>query len=177
MASVMDNVRGGTDAWSSMYILVHWWPSSFSFEKLDMAFHQLTSLSAPRCLYANCAYCTVSLQTRRSEIDTDVNFWPVLHEMTTVMGNVRVAHYRASFHKNVIFVKTRHCFICPPSLAARMRFKNWHPCQFLNFEFLRSKNVDTAFHQLTSLSAPRCFCRAKTSQGWLVYTSSSEICA
>ena len=40
---------GGTDAWSSMYILVHWWPSSFSFEKLDMAFHQLTSLSALRC--------------------------------------------------------------------------------------------------------------------------------
>ena len=91
------------------------------------------------------------------------------------MGNVRVAHYLASFHKNVIFVKTRCCFICPPSLAemdcvqgwtrykssrclyancarctvsvqtrvdhrTRMRFKNWRPCQFLNFEFLRSKN-------------------------------------
>ena len=33
------------------------------------------------------------------------------------MGNVRVAHYLASFHKNVIFVKTRHCFIYPPSVA------------------------------------------------------------
>ena len=39
-------------------------------------------------------------------------------QLTSVMGNVRVAHYLASFHKNVIFVKTRHCFICPPSLAA-----------------------------------------------------------
>ena len=38
-------------------------------------------------------------------------------QLTSVMGNVRVAHYLASFHKNVIFVKTRHCFICPPSLA------------------------------------------------------------
>ena len=27
------------------------------------------------------------------------------------MGNVRVAHYLA------IFVKTRYCFICPPSVA------------------------------------------------------------
>ena len=33
------------------------------------------------------------------------------------MGNVRVAHYLASFHKNVIFVKTHHCFIYPPSVA------------------------------------------------------------
>ena len=33
------------------------------------------------------------------------------------MGNVRVAHYLASFHKNNIFVKTRHCFIYPPSVA------------------------------------------------------------
>ena len=33
------------------------------------------------------------------------------------MGNVRVAHYLASFHKNAVFVKTRYCFICPPSLA------------------------------------------------------------
>ena len=35
------------------------------------------------------------------------------------MGNVRVAHYLASFHKNVIFVKTRYCFICPPYLAEK----------------------------------------------------------
>ena len=33
------------------------------------------------------------------------------------MGNVRVAHYLASFHKNAVFVKTRHCFIYPPSVA------------------------------------------------------------
>ena len=33
------------------------------------------------------------------------------------MGNVRVAHYLASFHKNAIFVKTRYCFIYPPSVA------------------------------------------------------------
>ena len=75
------------------------------------------------------------------------------------MGNVRVAHYLASFHKNVIFVKTRHCFIYPPSVAEMsffgipkkllqmMRFKNWRPCQFLNFEFLRSKNVGRAFYR------------------------------
>ena len=64
------------------------------------------------------------------------------------MGNVRVAHYLASFHKNVIFVKTRCCFICPPSLAAVARmppvisltmfasanskFKNVHGGTFLN---------------------------------------------
>ena len=33
------------------------------------------------------------------------------------MGNVRVAHYLSSFHKNAVFVKTRHCFIYPPSVA------------------------------------------------------------
>ena len=41
------------------------------------------------------------------------------------MGNVRVAHYLASFHKNVIFVKTRHCFICPPSLAEIDCVQGW----------------------------------------------------
>ena len=41
------------------------------------------------------------------------------------MGNVRVAHYLASFHKNVIFVKTRHCFIYPPSLAEKDCVQGW----------------------------------------------------
>ena len=41
------------------------------------------------------------------------------------MGNVRVAHYLASFHKNAVFVKTRYCFICPPSVAEMDCVQGW----------------------------------------------------
>ena len=46
-------------------------------------------------------------------------------QLTLVMGNVRVAHYLASFHKNAVFVKTRYCFICPPSLAEKDCVQGW----------------------------------------------------
>ena len=46
-------------------------------------------------------------------------------QLTAVMGNVRVAHYLASFHKNAVFVKTRYCFICPPSLAEMDCVQGW----------------------------------------------------
>jgi len=48
-------------------------------------------------------------------------------QLTAVMGNVRVAHYLASFHKNAVFVKTRYCFICPPSLAVAARTPIFEP--------------------------------------------------
>ena len=45
-----------------------------------------------------------------------------------VIYNIRVVNYLASFHKNVIFVKTRYCFIYPPSLAG----VEVRPCTFVN---------------------------------------------
>ena len=75
------------------------------------------------------------------------------------MGNVRVAHYLASFHKNVIFVKTRHCFIYPPSVAeiSFLRIPKMHLNMMYNLKSAKrilSCTVDKLFRLQIQVKMP-----------------------